>query len=216
MRLTVGRHIVILWHKLRDKKGNFIPNLIGPFLEISLVRQRGMLCICFRIPVTSEWLLLPPLLTEDLRRATLPLIVDIMTCEQMASGNFKRVSTSLPLTTYQHQMHWLRYFLQVETEVFDKMDSLVNTKGWGDEEYKEMFHDLWVEPTVWPTCKHHISLFPQAEAALCSEPQVREDRFSLHWLCESPDSSVVGLSQCVWWYLPQSSENGLHAQFAGT
>ncbi len=41
MRLTVGKHVVVLWHKLGDKKGNFIPNLIGPFLEMSLVRQRG-------------------------------------------------------------------------------------------------------------------------------------------------------------------------------
>ena len=30
---------------------------------------------------------------------------------------------------------------QVETEVFDKMDDLL-FKGRGDEEYKEMFHDM--------------------------------------------------------------------------
>lgn len=31
--------------------------------------------------------------------------------------------------------------LQVETEVFDKIDDLL-FKGKGDEEYKEMFHDM--------------------------------------------------------------------------
>ena len=43
----------------------------------------------------------------------------ITRCEQLASGNFKRV----------------------ETEVFDKMDDLL-FKGRGDEEYKEMFNDM--------------------------------------------------------------------------
>ncbi len=31
---------------------------------------------------------------------------------------------------------------QVETEIFDKMDTLVSSQGWGDEEYKELFHEL--------------------------------------------------------------------------
>ena len=42
MRLMMGKHVLSMWHKLSDKKGNFIPNLIGPFLEITLVRQKGM------------------------------------------------------------------------------------------------------------------------------------------------------------------------------
>ena len=45
MRLTMGRHVVSMWHTLSDKKGNFIPNLIGPFLEMTLLKQRGM-CVC--------------------------------------------------------------------------------------------------------------------------------------------------------------------------
>lgn len=31
--------------------------------------------------------------------------------------------------------------LQVETEVFDKMDELI-ASGWGDEEYRELFRDM--------------------------------------------------------------------------
>ena len=33
--------------------------------------------------------------------------------------------------------------VQVETEVFDKIDDLVS-KGYGDEEYRDMFHEMLV------------------------------------------------------------------------
>ena len=41
MRLTVGRQVVVMWHALREKKGNFIPDLIGSLLEMTLLKQRG-------------------------------------------------------------------------------------------------------------------------------------------------------------------------------
>ena len=41
MRLMLGKHVRIMWTKLADKKGNFIPNLIGPFLEITLLNRKG-------------------------------------------------------------------------------------------------------------------------------------------------------------------------------
>ncbi|CAI8007599.1 Dedicator of cytokinesis protein 3, partial [Geodia barretti] len=95
VRISLGRHVVSLWHRLGDKKGNFIPNLVKPFLEISLIKHK------------------------ELRRVSLPLIMDIMECEQRASCNFKRV----------------------ETEVYDKIDELI-TSGHGDEEYRELFQDI--------------------------------------------------------------------------
>ena len=50
MRLTMGRHVVFMWHKLSDKKGNFIPNLIGPFLEMTFLKQRGVcVCVCLSV-----------------------------------------------------------------------------------------------------------------------------------------------------------------------
>ena len=42
VRVTVGRHVVSLWHQLREKKGSFIPNLVKPFLEISLIKHKGL------------------------------------------------------------------------------------------------------------------------------------------------------------------------------
>ena len=96
-RVTTGKQVILLWHKLSTHKGQFIPDLISSFLKISLLRQ------------------------HDLRRFAIPLVFDVIKCEQEVNGNFKRV----------------------ETEVFDKVDELVFS-GQGDEEYKEMFSEMWV------------------------------------------------------------------------
>ena len=131
MRLTMGRHVVFMWHKLSDKKGNFIPNLIGPFLEMTFLKQRGVcvcvcvclsvcvfVCVCVCVCVCLSVCLCVYLFVcvcvcvcvcgkgrkkaavtdshfsspAELRRSALPVIFDIMKCEQVASGNFKRVS----------------------------------------------------------------------------------------------------------------------------
>ena len=46
--------MIVMWHKLKEQKGNFIPDLIGPFLELTLIKQ------------------------PELRQATLPVVFDIM------------------------------------------------------------------------------------------------------------------------------------------
>lgn len=61
----------MLWHKLGSHKGQFIPDLISSFLKISLLKQR------------------------ELRRFAIPLVFDVVKCEQEVNGNFKRVSFSL-------------------------------------------------------------------------------------------------------------------------
>ena len=40
--MEMGTNIVILWHKLGDKQANFIPNMIGQFLEITLLKETSM------------------------------------------------------------------------------------------------------------------------------------------------------------------------------
>ena len=78
----------------------------------------------------------------ELRMVCLPLVMDIMECEQRASCNFKRVRHTHTHTHTHRHTHTL-LLLQVETEVFDKMDELV-TSGRGDEEYRELFQDMSV------------------------------------------------------------------------
>lgn len=50
-----------------DHKIFFIPAMVGPFLEVTLVPE------------------------VDLRKATLPIFFDMMDCEQKVRGNFKQV-----------------------------------------------------------------------------------------------------------------------------
>ena len=50
-------------------KMQFIPAMVGPFLEMTLVPE------------------------IELRKATLPIFLDMMECEQADCGNFKRVRT---------------------------------------------------------------------------------------------------------------------------
>ena len=50
-----------------DHRLHFIPGMVGPFLEVTLVPE------------------------PELRKATLPIFFDMMQAEQQAKGNFKQV-----------------------------------------------------------------------------------------------------------------------------
>ena len=41
MRLTMGCQVVAMWHALKENKRNFIPELIGSFLQMTLLKQKG-------------------------------------------------------------------------------------------------------------------------------------------------------------------------------
>ena len=49
----------------------FVPTLVGPFLEVTLVPE------------------------TELRKATLPIFLDMMECEKAQKGNFKKVMSDL-------------------------------------------------------------------------------------------------------------------------
>uniref|UniRef100_T1GB51 Dedicator of cytokinesis TPR repeats region domain-containing protein n=1 Tax=Megaselia scalaris TaxID=36166 RepID=T1GB51_MEGSC len=61
MRVTMGFQVLSMWSQLGDKKCNFIPFMIGPILEITLV------------PETS------------LRKSTIEVFYDMIQCEQHES-----------------------------------------------------------------------------------------------------------------------------------
>lgn len=54
-----------------EQKLHFIPSMVGPFLEVTLVPE------------------------IELRKATLHIFFDMMECEQMARGNFRQVESEL-------------------------------------------------------------------------------------------------------------------------
>lgn len=54
-----------------NHKMYFVPTLVGPFLEVTLVPE------------------------TELRKATLPIFLDMMECEKAQKGNFKKVMSDL-------------------------------------------------------------------------------------------------------------------------
>ncbi|XP_033744691.1 dedicator of cytokinesis protein 4-like isoform X3 [Pecten maximus] len=71
MRVPMGYQMQTLWEKLGNNQRYFIPSLIGPFLEVTLVPE------------------------HELRSATLPIFYDMMKCEQRVTGNFLLVENEV-------------------------------------------------------------------------------------------------------------------------
>uniref|UniRef100_A0A6I8NMQ4 Dedicator of cytokinesis protein 4 n=1 Tax=Ornithorhynchus anatinus TaxID=9258 RepID=A0A6I8NMQ4_ORNAN len=71
MRVTMGCEIFSMWQNLGEHKLHFIPALIGPFLEVTLIPQ------------------------PDLRSVMIPIFHDMMDWEQRRSGSFKQVEAKL-------------------------------------------------------------------------------------------------------------------------
>ncbi|XP_067684000.1 dedicator of cytokinesis protein 3-like isoform X2 [Haliotis asinina] len=71
MRVLIGLQIQTLWNGLGNQKRHFIPSLVGPFLEVTMVPE------------------------TDVRKATIPIFFDMMLCEQQVKGNFTSVESEI-------------------------------------------------------------------------------------------------------------------------
>lgn len=71
MRVSMGIQILSMWSQLGAHKLHFIPSMVGPFLEVTLVPE------------------------PDLRRSTLSVFYDMMQCEQADRGSFRLVESEL-------------------------------------------------------------------------------------------------------------------------
>lgn len=71
MRVSMGLQILSMWSQLGNHKLHFIPSMVGPFLEVTLVPEPA------------------------LRKATLSVFYDMMQCEQVARGSFRLVESEL-------------------------------------------------------------------------------------------------------------------------
>ncbi|KAH3820326.1 hypothetical protein DPMN_122072 [Dreissena polymorpha] len=67
MRVLMGVQVETLWQSLGVLRRNFMPALMGPFLQLTLVPA------------------------VEVRKATLPIIFDMMACEQKVHGHFNIV-----------------------------------------------------------------------------------------------------------------------------
>ncbi|XP_076861923.1 dedicator of cytokinesis 2 [Brachyhypopomus gauderio] len=73
MRRLIGFAIRDMWYKLGVNKICFIPGMVGPILEMTLIPE------------------------EELRRATIPIFFDMMQCECNHSGHFKKFENEIIL-----------------------------------------------------------------------------------------------------------------------
>uniref|UniRef100_A0A8C1Q6I6 Dedicator of cytokinesis 2 n=1 Tax=Cyprinus carpio TaxID=7962 RepID=A0A8C1Q6I6_CYPCA len=73
MRRLIGFAIRDMWYKLGKNKICFIPGMVGPILEMTLIPE------------------------EELRRATIPIFFDMMQCEENHSGHFKKFENEIIL-----------------------------------------------------------------------------------------------------------------------
>ncbi|NWR93565.1 DOCK2 protein, partial [Furnarius figulus] len=66
MRAAIGASIRDMWYSLGHRKIEFIPGMVGPILEMTLVPE------------------------PELRRSTIPIFFDMMLCEHQLTGSFSR------------------------------------------------------------------------------------------------------------------------------
>jgi len=75
----------------------FIPGMVGPILEMTLIPD------------------------EELRRATIPIFFDMITCENAQFGNFQKVHTYSLMTdilySYSHVSVYLMKYLKRQTPI---------------------------------------------------------------------------------------------------
>uniref|UniRef100_A0A3P9AZS0 Dedicator of cytokinesis 2 n=1 Tax=Maylandia zebra TaxID=106582 RepID=A0A3P9AZS0_9CICH len=116
MRRLIGFAIRDIWYKLGSHKICFIPGMVGPILEMTLIPE------------------------EELRRATIPIFFDMITCEHARFGNFSKF----------------------ENEIILKLDHEVEGGG-GDERYMQLLESILLDcaaekPTLRPQVQHFVSL----------------------------------------------------------
>ncbi|ELK17358.1 Dedicator of cytokinesis protein 2 [Pteropus alecto] len=73
MRRLIGFSIRDMWYKLGQNKICFIPGMVGPILEMTLIPE------------------------AELRKATIPIFFDMMLCEYQKNGDFKKFENEIIL-----------------------------------------------------------------------------------------------------------------------
>ncbi|KXJ24494.1 Dedicator of cytokinesis protein 1 [Exaiptasia diaphana] len=115
MRQVMGFEIGDMWQNLGDHKKNFIPGLIGPFLEMTLVPE------------------------TELRKATLPIFFDMIESELLSKGFIQTVENEI----INKLDKFVNYNKNADDSQSRKEGNIYKKKG--DEEYKELFCDILTE-----------------------------------------------------------------------
>ncbi|XP_023175587.2 dedicator of cytokinesis protein 1 isoform X3 [Drosophila hydei] len=116
IRKDTAKEIRKMWFQLGKHKPKFVPQLVEPILEMSMIPE------------------------TDLRRETIPIFFDMMQCEYYSS-RFELESYG---DTKQNNAHYKGNFSEFKTAMIEKLDILIGA-GKGDVEYKELFKMIMLE-----------------------------------------------------------------------
>ncbi|XP_053682558.1 dedicator of cytokinesis protein 1 isoform X2 [Sabethes cyaneus] len=105
-----------MWFNLGEHKIIFVPQLVGPILEMSMIPEL------------------------ELRKASIPIFFDMMQCEYYSS---KYVMESYG-DTKRNASHIKGNFVDFEKEIIEKLDHYIEG-GYGDEEFKDLFYEIMHE-----------------------------------------------------------------------
>jgi dedicator of cytokinesis protein 1 len=113
IRRETAKEICKMWYNLGEHKIIFVPSMIGPLLEMSMIPE------------------------TELRRQTIPIFFDAMQCEYVSSKlHFESFGD-----TKRNMSQAKQNFRDFEKEMIEKLDILVEG-GRGDHEYKELFNEI--------------------------------------------------------------------------
>lgn len=130
MRKQMGLEIKAMWFNLGQHKIKFIPDMVGNFLEMTLIPD------------------------IDLRAATIPIFFDMMQCEFYSSrGGLAGSRTSLASLDGSGERNNKGNFKEFETEIISQLDGMVMEGGKGDGMYKDKFNSILSNQ-----CEQHMAL----------------------------------------------------------
>ncbi|XP_059488659.1 dedicator of cytokinesis protein 1 [Neocloeon triangulifer] len=118
MRRETAFEIRVMWFNLGSHKIQFIPELVGPFLEMTMIPE------------------------VELRKATIPIFFDMMQCEFYSSKSEE--DNIMRMDTKKDSSQIKANFCKFEDEMIAKLDSLVEG-GKGDHQYKDLFNSILLE-----------------------------------------------------------------------
>ncbi|GCC17719.1 hypothetical protein chiPu_0017657, partial [Chiloscyllium punctatum] len=90
MRRLIGFNVRDMWYRLAQNKIHFIPEMVGPILEMTLIPE------------------------IELRKATIPIFFDMMLCEYSMFNKFRKCAEQHPSIAYsvQHFVHLVKGLLE--------------------------------------------------------------------------------------------------------
>ncbi|KAH8264463.1 hypothetical protein KR038_008866, partial [Drosophila bunnanda] len=116
IRKDTATEIRKMWFQLGQHKPKFIPQLVEPILEMSMIPEK------------------------ELRQETIPIFFDMMQCEYYSS----RLEQESYGDTKFNNAHHKGNFNDFKTAMIEKLDILIGA-GKGDAEYKQLFETIMMQ-----------------------------------------------------------------------